>query len=156
MTRGTRIDPEAAALIEARILAGDSIAEIARATGIPYYTVHGHAKQAFERMQQDTTDYKALVLEAFEAYWRTTIAQVQLAGERDWLLDFPKEKFPELHAAIANQGFKFLSVLDFSEGEGAAQEAGGTGPDESAGGPEPLDGEFVETHPQLPPGDSLP
>src|SRR5574339_611125 len=128
MPPGRRIDPQAAAVIEARVLAGDSLAEIARATGIPYQTVQDHARMAFDRIRQNETDYKALVMEAFEAYWRTTIAQVQLAGERDWLLDFPKEKFPELHAAIANQGFKFLSVLDFSEGEGEETEAAGTRP----------------------------
>lgn len=149
-----RIDPEAAAVIEARVLRGDSFAQISRDTGIPWQTVQDHARTAFARLRQNDDDYKALVMEAFEAYWRTTIAQVQLAGERDWLLDFPKDKFPELHTAISNQGFKFLSVLDFSD-EAENQEPGRDGPTAGEGGPEPLDGEFVEAHPQLPPGDSL-
>lgn len=152
--RGTRIDPQAAAVIEARVLAGDSLAEISRATGIPWQTVQSHAKAAFERIRQNDDDYKALVMEAFEAYWRTTIAQVQLAGERDWLLDFPKERFPELHTAISNQGFKFLSVLDFSD-EAENQEPGRTGPAPGESSPEPLDGEFVETLRELPPGESV-
>lgn len=153
MPPGRRIDPTAAAVIEARVLQGDSFAQISRDTGVPYQTVQDHARMAFDKLRQNETDYKALVMEAFAAYWRTTIAQVQLAGERDWLLDFPKEKFPELHAAIANQGFKFLSVLDFSEDS----EAERTGPDEGESGDDivALDGEFVESHPRLPPGDSV-
>jgi hypothetical protein len=118
-----RLDPEARALVAVLVVGGESYASIARQTGISERSVGRIARDLGCALQQNESDYQALVLEAFRSYWLAVIAQAELAADRDWLLDFPKEKFADLHVAFANQAFRFLSVLDFSDDDTVQSDA---------------------------------
>jgi len=94
---------------------GESYAAIARRTGVSERSVGRIARETGRALQQNERDYRDLVYNAFQDQRAALSAQAQLAGDRNWLLDFPKERFPKLMESTANQAFRFLTVLDFSD-----------------------------------------